>query len=571
MGSTEDFWPEQEPLVTEATFAPVNITVHTEYRTDPVRWANDKLGIPAPTLRWSLMDRRYRDHRWDGTPDPIAAALDALAAGSDVGVESGTGTGKSYGIGAVAVLWWLACWENALAFTFAPKEDQLKLFIWKNIGELWPRFQQHFPSAVLTDLTIRMRGGLDESWAAHGYAVGIKAGETVSTKASGMHAADMLMVYEEMPGINPQVVAAGEHASVAPHNLRLGLGNPNSQLDPLHRFATSPGVTHVRASSLDHPNVVLNDHTRIPGAVSLKSIEKRLTAYGEDDPIYLSRVRGFSPAQSANSLFRLEWLTQSAERFAQRMADATIPTLVTGKGVDVANSEHGDSAAICDFSGNCLTRLDAFPCPDANKLGTQVVGEAKRQGLESRRVAVDAIGVGAGTVNEARRLGFIVQALYAGGKPMKMIEKAEDGRTVEWSPDVNQFDNLRSQMLWQLREDFRTDAIDCPKDEKWWEELLAHTFEEDGKTRVLPKDDIRALLGRSPDKSDCSVMANWVRARAVTPVVPEVPEGVSLGYDYAKQKPRERETADDIMQRALGVRRDPTQGRFNIPTRRFGR
>lgn len=567
---SDDFWSEPEPLVTEATFEKQDVAVHVAYRHDPVGWANDKLDIPAWSLRWSL-DPAYLHHVWDGTKDPIATALEHLAAGDDVGVESATATGKSYGLGAVAVLWWLACWENSIAFTFAPKEDQLKLFIWKNIGDLWPRFHRHFPRAELTDLCIRMRGGLDETWAAHGYAVGVKVGETVSTKASGMHAADMLMVYEEMPGIPPQVIAAGEHASVAPHNLRLGLGNPNSQLDPLHRFTLMPGVKAVRASALDHINVVTKDHTRIPGAVSLKSIEKRRLAYGESDPIYQSRVRGFAPAQSANSLFRMEWLEASATRFAARMVAGTIPGLVTGKGVDVANSEHGDRAAICDFAGNCLVRLDAFPCPDANLLGAQVVREARKSGLPSHRVAVDAIGVGAGTVNEARRVDFVVQALYAGGKPMKMIEKADDGQRVEWSPDVNQFDNLRSQMLWQLREDFRTNQIDCPKDEKWWEELLAHTFEETDKTRVESKDTIRTMLGRSPDLSDASVMANWVRARIVTPVLPEVPEGRTLGFNFQKQKPNERESANDIMDKMLGIKRDPTVNRYHVPRRNVGR
>lgn len=563
----DDFWPEKEELVPPAVFEQASSAVHAGYRDDPVAWANDKLGIPAWSLQWSL-DKAYVRHIWDGTKDPIASALRALAAGSDVAVESATATGKSYGLGAVAVLWWLACWENSLAFTFAPKEDQLKLFIWKNIGDLWPRFQRHFPKAELTDLCIRMRGGLDETWAAHGYAVGIKAGETVSTKASGMHAADMLMVYEEMPGIAPQVVAAGEHASVAPHNLRLGLGNPNSQLDQLHRFATSPGVVHIRASALDHINVVTRDHTRIPGAVSQASIEKRLAQYGEDDPIYQSRVRGFSPAQSANSLFRLEWLERSDRRFQQRLIDGTVPGRVTGKGVDVANSEHGDRAAICDFAGNCIVQLEAFPCPDANVLGSNVVRDARRQGLENTRVAVDAIGVGAGTVNECRRLGFVVQALYAGGKPMKMIEKAEDGKAVEWSPDVNQFDNLRSQMLWQLREDFRNDLIDAPKDQRWWEELMAHTFEETDKTRVDAKDLVRAALGRSPDLSDASVMANWVRKRAVKSVVVEPEEGVSLGYDYKNHRPRTRETADEIMGNLLGGTQDPTIGRYIVPIRR---
>ena len=45
--------------------------------------------------------------------------FEGLAAGRDVMVESGTGLGKSFAL-AIATYWGLACWENALVFTFAP-------------------------------------------------------------------------------------------------------------------------------------------------------------------------------------------------------------------------------------------------------------------------------------------------------------------------------------------------------------------------------------------------------------------------------------------------------------------
>lgn len=565
----DDFWSEPEPLVLERTFQRRAAVVHTAYQRDPVGWARDKLGIPEVTLRWSLHPA-YGAHGWDGSVDPIATAMEAIADWKDVAIESATGTGKSFGA-AILILWFLACFENAEVYTFALTEDQLKLYIWKNITELWPRFQVQFPEAQLTSLTIRMKGGIDETWSAHGRAVQIKAGESIATRAAGMHAEHMLLVYEEMAGMEKAVPEAGKNTCTAPHNLRLGIGNPNHQLDTLHQMASEPGVVAIRASALDHPNVVAKDPTLVPGAVSQVSIDKRLLEYGETDPIYQSRVRGFSPEQAANALFRKEWLVRSAQRFAARLADGTVPRQVTGKGVDAANSEHGDSAAQCDFAGNCLVRLEAFPCPDSNVLGATVVAEARRQGVPPHRIGVDAIGVGAGTVNEARRLGYVVQALYAGGKPMAMIEKAEDGRTVEWSPDVNQFDNLRSQMLWQLRLDFQNDQIDCPKDDLLWEDLLAHTFAEPAKTEVDSKDEVRKVIGRSPDRSDAVVMANWVRARAVTPVVTERPEGVTMGYDYRHQKPATRETAEEIMGHLLGQRQDPTVNRYRIPSRTYGR
>lgn len=486
---------------------------HTAYQKAPIRWAVEQLGIGEHTLRWSL-NPGYDRHQWDGTRDPLAVLYRAVADWKDAGVESGTGTGKSFGV-AVLILWFLACFEGARVFTFAPKEDQLRLYIWMEIGKLWPRFQAHFPDASLTDLTLRMRGGTDDSWVARGYAVGVKVGEDVSTKASGMHAEHMLLVYEEGPGNPVQVMEAGKNACTAPHNIRVAIGNPNHQLDPLHKFCTEPGVVPIRMSALDHPNVVCRDHTLIPGAVSQVSIDKRVAKYGMTSPIYESRVRGLSPEQASDGLIRLEWLKAAAARYAQRKAEGKIPTVVTGKGVDVANSEHGDRACIVDFADNVCVRVDAFPCPDANRLGRQVALEMQGAELNDQRCGVDAIGVGAGTVNELRRVKRHVVALYGSGKPMRRVEKMPDGSVYEWSGDVNVFNNLRSQMHWQAREDLRTGVIDVEENPTLWEEALAHTFADDPKTVVESKDEVRERLGRSPDTWDAFVMANWVRKRRV--------------------------------------------------------
>lgn len=541
---------------------------HTEYQQDPIRWAVEKLGIREETIRWSL-NPGYKGHQWDGTREPLVAMFEALAEWKDAGIESATTTGKSYG-GAILVLWFLACWENAQVYTFAPVERQLKLYIWRHIGEFWPRFHKHFPMATLNDLTLRMRGGLDETWAAHGQAVGIKVGEQVATGASGMHAEHMLLIYEEGQGQPPAVMDAGENAATAPHNLRLAIGNPNHQLDPLHKFCISPGVVHVRVSALDHPNVVSKNPNLIPGAVSQQSIDRRREKFGETSPVYQSRVLGLSPEQASDALIRLEWLKASALRYGKQTLDAILAAgnKVTGKGVDVANSEHGDRAAVCDFFDNLCPRFEAFQCPDANALGRRVKLEMDAADLPNQRCGIDAIGVGAGTVNELRRLGRVVQALNAGGNPMVAVEKTPDGQTVEWSGDVNVFKNLRAQMYWQAREDLRLGTIDVEEDQELWEELIAPTFVDEPKTIVEPKDEIKERLGRSPDKADAFVMANWVRKRAVQPVKTEPRPNQSLGYDYKNQRPRERMSGEEEAARMFD-RAQPHRiaGRYRLPRR----
>lgn len=480
------------------------------YRHRLIDWCVDRMGIPRETLVWSL-NEAYGTHRWDGTTDPLVAIAKALEDWSDVGVESGTGTGKSF-FAALVILWFLACWEGARVFTFAPKEDQLRLFIWMELGKLWPKFVALFPTAELTDLTLRMRGGLDDSWAARGYAVGVRAGEEVATKAAGMHAADMLIIGEETPGIPKPIITAHENTCTAPHNLRLYLGNPDNQQDTLHQICQSPGVVAIRISAHDHPNVVADNPNIIPGAVSRKAIERRRKKYGVDSPLYGSRVRGISPLEAENALIKAAWVQAAQARYL----DPKLRRGKKGMGVDVANSDSGDQAAIARGIGACCLEVDAFACPDANVLGTEIVAECRADGVDEAHVGVDAGGVGAGTINEAKRLGFRVQALHSGpGKIQLMDEDKDTEEGQKKAANVERFGSRRSAFWWQLRMDLQRGKIALPPgDDELLLDLVALTWEvKNGAIHVEKKEDVRERLGRSPNKGDACAYWNWTRDR----------------------------------------------------------
>lgn len=480
------------------------VRIHEDYRERPIDWIVEKLGVDRESLVWS-MNPGYDAHQWDGTPDPLVAIAEGLVAWEDVGVESGTGTGKSF-FAACLILWFLACWEGARVFTFAPKEDQLRLYIWTEMRKLWPRFQELFPLAQLLDLRIRMLPGSDE-WGAVGYAVGIEAGKDSATRAQGMHAEHMLLVYEEMPGIPLPVLTAGENTVTAPHNLRLGLGNPDSQHDTLHQFCLSPGVRHVRISAHDHPNVVTGQEV-VPGAVSRVRVQRRRERYGEDSSLYKRRVRGISPPQAEDALIRWEWCEAAAARYD----DLALRQGPRALGVDVAASENGDRGAIARWLGACLLEVVSFPCPDPVRLGWDVAVEMAISRVDPMHVGVDSVGVGSGTVNKLKELNCYVNALNGGARPEPELEYVEDGRVPV--ADEAKYADLRAQMWWQLREDLQHGRIALPRDEELFRDLTTPTWwTKAGKIWVESKEDIRKRLGRSPDKGDACVYGNWVRQR----------------------------------------------------------
>ncbi len=517
----------------------------SEYATDPLGWIEDVLGIPRATIDWALSDG-YRTHRWDGSANPLKAVLDALAAGESVGVESATTTGKTF-LAACIVLWFTACFKNAIVPTVAPKEDQLELHLWKEIGKLWPRFQQAYPQAEKSHLRIRMVPG-EDVWGAIGFVAGVGAEEVEgsATKAQGFHAEHMLIVFEETPGIKPAIMTAFKNTCRAPHNLRLGLGNPDNQHDELHKFCKSARVRHVVVSAYDHPNVVLDDPSFIPGAVSRQGIADAIADDGEDSDIFKSRVRGVSPTQSIYALIRQEWLDAAAARF-EMTKTAVVPRATKyALGVDVAQSEKGDRGAVARWYGNRLVGLDVNPCPNATTLGTDVWRLALELGCEPWHIGVDPVGVGAATVNEMDRLaerqdrgllGWTVTPLNGGAKPLSRASKAPDGSEMDWLADANTFANLRGQMYWQLREDLRHGRIAVPKIPSLHKELTTPTYEiRGGKVIVESKDEIKKRIGKSPDASDAVVYGNWVRSRTTkADRLPYDQDNRHPGFDYDKR------------------------------------
>lgn len=484
------------------------IKPHSEYVDRPLDWIVDKLGITRESLVWACQPE-YEGHKWDGTEEPLQAILDALVDWSDVGVESGTGTGKSF-LAACVVLWFLAVYENARVYTYAPKEDQLRLFMWSEIGKLWPRFQEEFPTAKLSDLRIRMDGKTDK-WSAHGYAVKIRAGEESATGAQGAHAEHMLLITEETPGIDPSVMNAIANTKGADHNLQLALGNPDSQHDELHRFCLKPGVVHVRISALDHPNVVTGKSV-VPGATGSRSVANRLEEYGEENRLYLSRVRGISPEEAADALIKGIWCREAAEKYGLEQFRFGQKAL----GVDVAGSEAGDNAAIARWQGACLLEVVSRPCPDPVALGVDVGAEIRAGVIDPFRVGVDAVGVGAGTVGRLTEMGYQVRALQGG--PVTSTDEEARARAGKGVKRHETFKNLRAQMWWQLRLDLQAGIIALPDDAELFEDLTTPLwFTKGGKIIVEPKEEIRKRLGRSPDKGDAAVYGNWVRKRLEQP------------------------------------------------------
>lgn len=488
---------------------------HVLYQRRPVDWLEHVLGFEREHIEWTRYPE-YADHRWDGTPDPLVKALTALANWQWCAVEAGTATSKTYTLGAGGMLWFLAAFENARVVTVAPKEDQLTRNLWKEVSELWPRFARYFPDATQQHLNIRMRGGIDENWAAVGMVAGVGADEDAANKARGYHARHMLFIVEEGPGVHQAIWNAIKNTSKSPHNLIIGLGNPDNAQDPLHKFGKLKRCVSVRISGHDFPNVVVNgarnpgaesfleDEEVIPGGMSRQGVADSADDYGEDTPMYKRMVRGIAPAQAKDALIRLEWCEKAAEKYG----DPEYRKGPLAMGVDVANSETGDKAAKSFWVGETLDELVAHQCPDASILGAEVAVDIAVRGIDPRQLGVDPVGVGASTVNKLKELDVHGQWLNGGSRPWPEVD--DHGAKPVRKEEL--FINLRAQMYWRMRDDLQHGRIALPNDSELFEDLCTPTYwTKGGRIHVESKEDLVKRLGRSPDKADAAVYGNFVR------------------------------------------------------------
>lgn len=442
-------------------------------------------------------------------------------------------THNTFTLAAAGTLYWLACYQNSIALSIAPKRDLLLKNMWKEIGKFWPRFQAMFPDALLLTGQLRMLSGegQQEVWTASAFGAGVGADEDLAQNLKGIHAQRMLWILEETPGIEQAKIETIVNTATDEFNPILALGNPKHNFDSLSMLGNREWVTPIQISGYDFPNVVC-DRSVIPGGRSRKKNARDLAdAVGnETDPIYVSQVRGIHPDQSELTLIQKSWCDAAAGRYN----DMQVRSGPLAMGVDPSNSEASGKAAVARWQGACLTEVERRVCPRADLLGVEVYQEARELGIDPLNIGCDDIGNAASTINKLKELQFYIRGLNGQSKPEVRIDEdlRYGGDPDNADPDnppgpaivpQERFANLRAQMYWQMREDLRLARVALPKDDELFEELCILSWDRNtsGKIIIMSKDEVKAKLKRSPDKADAAVYGNWVRRRRPDPKEPE--------------------------------------------------
>src|SRR6266571_7705036 len=430
------------------------------YRDDPVGFCREALGVES-ALR-----------RSDGEPYQFSVLAD-LVTEPRVAVRSGHGVGKT-AIDAWAALWWLLTRPFSRVLVLAPEfARQVRAIVFSEIRRWARRARVPLPVEVLAN---RVRvAGHGEEWSATGMSA---AGE--SDRLEGFHApGGVLLICDETKGIPQDSFDAVQGALSGLEDSRLlvtsvpggaGAGPFWKACQDARRWR----IHHVPATD--------------SSLVSPEWVSDRAVDWGVGSPLYTCRVLGEFADAGEGVLYPLSLLEAATSRVI-----APSPQDVVALGVDVARSVAGDQNAVAIMRGQRLERVALWRSPDLMVTVQRVLEHATTSG--AKVIACDVGGVGAGAVDRLRQVGRPVDGVAFGGA----------------ATDPTRFLNRRAELYWTLREALERGRLALPEDDELVADLSAirYGFDQRGRIVLESKDDVRARLGRSPDRADAVVLASW--------------------------------------------------------------
>lgn len=441
-------------------------------------------------------------------------------------VASGTARGKDFvaACAAVSFLYLTPRWntrrelvENTKVALTAPTDRQVRNIMIPEVSRLYNRAKQRgiILPGRLTTSDIRTP---NDEW----FLTGFKADEHNHEAWSGFHAVHTMFVITEATGIGDDTFAAIEGNLQGDSRILL-VFNPNTPVGYAARSQKGDRWAKFRLNSLTAPNVVERRQV-IPGQVDYAWVldkvqqwctpirpEERTEEFDDfefegqwyrPEDLFRKKVLGRFPKVPDDVLIPQQWIEAAQERWLRNQRE---PLSSDNRmlGVDVAGMGR-DSTVFCERVGQWvapLTSRNSGGQADHMAVAGEIITRRRKQ--PKMLVSIDTIGEGAGVYSrciEQDDKRFIISCKYSEGA--KRLDKELADITGQY-----RFTNMRAYLFWCVRDWLNpkndTGAM-LPPDAQLLEEAteIRWSFRSDGRIIIEPKEDIKARLGRSPDKFD---------------------------------------------------------------------
>lgn len=288
----------------------------------------------------------------------------------------------------------------------------------------------------------------------------------------------------------------------------IGIGNPDHTGTEFQRIFNTPEHLSLyntfTISSFDLPTLTgervyprtpdgdVMEERMLKSLTQKKWVEDMKQLWGESDARYQAKVLGEFPDGGSNTFFKQTTINKAYNSEIEPLEEDHVQL-----GVDV--SRYGDDVTVVYKNhGGVVRLLDSWSETDTYSSARRIHDLAVESGAKA--VVIDAVGVGAGTVDALERSpefangGYKILGLEASAK----------------SPDPRKHVDLKTFVYDRARELMDEGLVSLdPSDLLLKGDLEAITYEINtrDRIRITPKDKIRRILKRSPDNLDAVVYA----------------------------------------------------------------
>ena len=458
-------------------------------RTDPINFACNILGVKP----------------WDKQQQ----ILDAIAHNRSVAVRSCNGAGKTF-TAAVAILWWLMSYDNAIVITTAPSERQVREILWRELRNLYVPVRDTIGGKLT-----RTRLEFGSKRYAYGFST------NTEDRFQGFHSGNILVIVDEASGVDEFIYNAIRGVITAKNSKLLLIGNPHGYAgtfyDAFHknrkRFETihvsafdlpafkAEGITEKNIKDIEYPDLPQDQHQDQDEfdeeynlesdnySLGLSSPQWALDVFNDLGPqssVYQTRVLGQFPEEADDTLIPLRDVEAAVKRPTQPVPE-TNPVM----GVDVARFGN-DKTVIIIRHGPKVIYIDELRKSDIVNTTGAVITAALQYKVKD--LIIDEIGVGAGVLDNLKAdRRFNAQGLNGSNSPS----------------NHEKYLNLRAEVFDGLRQRFADGDISIPNDPELISQLASLTYKYNarGQLQLESKDQIRSTGRQSPDKADAIALA----------------------------------------------------------------
>jgi hypothetical protein len=428
-------------------------------------------------------------------------------------VPSCHAAGKTF-LAATVGSWWIAGAPagERIVITTAPTDRQVEGLLWQEFAKAHSRYG--LPGSIAGT---RWHIGPSGSRLLVGFGAkpqDLTDYEQAMQRFSGYHRPEgVLFILDEATGIPAWLWTAGDTITTSDHDRVLAIGNPD---DPSSEFAKrcGAGTGSTRAagqrytvkgkSGLPLAEVIPIDAYRTPNLtgepvpgyvrkqlISRATVERWKDQWGEDNPLFVSKVRGLFPDRSSHNvigpaLIRRAWALE-------------LPGIEAGCfGLDVARSVHGDESALYRDRGGQVRSVWVGREADSTNLASIVLRATRH--VPAVPVGVDTDGVG-GPVHDLIRRGLPDLGLQG---------RTTIAFSVAGTPhNRRDFDTRRSEVWWLARQELEKGLWDLDEaDDELSAQLMAPRWAPKmGVIHVETKLELAARGIHSPDRADAAIIA----------------------------------------------------------------